>query len=166
MSAPITRSEILKLYKHLMSYSKSLRFTDVEYYKKRVSAEFRQNKTLSNPEDIDFAYKKGEALLRRGSIFVRGGGPGGSAVNKNANCVVLTHVPSGVVVKCHLSRSQDDNRKMAREMLVAKLDEMMNGEESINAQKKRLEENKLKKSDYKKKKRAKLKEEWKKREGL
>lgn len=27
--------------------------------------------------------------------FVRGGGPGGSAVNKNANCVVLTHVPSG-----------------------------------------------------------------------
>lgn len=27
--------------------------------------------------------------------FVRGGGPGGSAVNKNANCVVLTHVPTG-----------------------------------------------------------------------
>lgn len=27
--------------------------------------------------------------------FVRGGGPGGSAVNKNANCVVLTHIPTG-----------------------------------------------------------------------
>lgn len=29
--------------------------------------------------------------------FVRGGGPGGSAVNKNANCVVLTHVPTGKI---------------------------------------------------------------------
>lgn len=28
--------------------------------------------------------------------FVRGSGPGGSAVNKNANCVVLTHIPSGL----------------------------------------------------------------------
>lgn len=27
--------------------------------------------------------------------FVRGSGPGGSAVNKNANCVVLTHIPTG-----------------------------------------------------------------------
>ncbi|XP_045491332.1 mitochondrial translation release factor in rescue [Colias croceus] len=98
--------------------------------------------------------------------FVRGGGPGGSAVNKNANCVVLTHVPSGLVVKCHNSRCQDDNRKLARQMLVDKLDEIMNGEDSINAQKKRIEENKYKKGEYKRKKRAKMKEEWKKREGL
>lgn len=27
--------------------------------------------------------------------FVRGTGPGGSAVNKNSNCVVLTHIPTG-----------------------------------------------------------------------
>lgn len=27
--------------------------------------------------------------------FIRGSGPGGSAVNKNSNCVVLTHVPTG-----------------------------------------------------------------------
>lgn len=32
--------------------------------------------------------------------FVRGSGPGGSAVNKNANCVVLTHIPSG---KCYIN---------------------------------------------------------------
>lgn len=29
--------------------------------------------------------------------FVRGTGPGGSAVNKNSNCVVLTHIPTGIV---------------------------------------------------------------------
>ncbi|XP_050345738.1 mitochondrial translation release factor in rescue [Nymphalis io] len=98
--------------------------------------------------------------------FVRGSGPGGSAVNKNANCVVLTHVPSGLTVKCHISRSQDENRKMAREMLTAKLDGIINGENSVAAQKKKLEEEKHKKADYKKKKKAQLKEEWKKREGL
>lgn len=30
--------------------------------------------------------------------FVRGSGPGGSAVNKNANCVVVTHIPTGKIL--------------------------------------------------------------------
>ncbi|XP_026329825.1 probable peptide chain release factor C12orf65, mitochondrial isoform X1 [Hyposmocoma kahamanoa] len=98
--------------------------------------------------------------------FVRGGGPGGSAVNKNSNCVVLTHVPTGTIVKCHLSRCQDENRQLARQMLIDRLDEKLNGEESVLAQKKRLEEKKYKRTEYKKKKVAKMKEEWKKREGL
>ncbi|XP_013196075.1 mitochondrial translation release factor in rescue [Amyelois transitella] len=98
--------------------------------------------------------------------FVRGSGPGGSAVNKNANCVVLTHLPTGTVVKCHISRCQDENRKLAREMLVEKLDETLNGEESVAAQRRRLQEQKYKKNEYKKKKMAQLKSEWKKREGL
>ncbi|KAJ0180709.1 hypothetical protein K1T71_004113 [Dendrolimus kikuchii] len=98
--------------------------------------------------------------------FVRGSGPGGSAVNKNANCVVLTHKPTGIVIKCHTSRCQEDNRKVARELLVAKLDETLNGPDSVAAQKKRLEEQKYKKIEYKKRKKASLKIEWKKREGL
>lgn len=71
-----------------------------------------------------------------------------------------------MIVKCHLSRCQDENRKLAREMLIKKLDEAVNGEDSISSQKKRVQENKFKKSEYKRKKKAKLKEEWKKREGL
>lgn len=31
--------------------------------------------------------------------FVKGHGPGGQATNKTNNCVVLKHVPSGIVVK-------------------------------------------------------------------
>lgn len=31
--------------------------------------------------------------------FVKGHGPGGQATNKTSNCVVLKHVPSGLVVK-------------------------------------------------------------------
>lgn len=51
-------------------------------------------------------------------------------------------------------------------MLTDRLDEMLNGEESVLTQKKRLEEKKHKRTEYKKKKVAKLKEEWKKREGF
>ncbi|XP_053726055.1 mitochondrial translation release factor in rescue [Synchiropus splendidus] len=62
--------------------------------------------------------------------FVRGSGPGGQATNKTSNCVVLKHIPSGVVVKCHQTRSVDQNRKRAREIMQEKLDIFYKGEES------------------------------------
>lgn len=31
--------------------------------------------------------------------FVRGSGPGGQAVNKTANCVVLKHLPTGTLLE-------------------------------------------------------------------
>lgn len=31
--------------------------------------------------------------------FVKGSGPGGQSVNKTSNCVVLKHLPTGIVVK-------------------------------------------------------------------
>ncbi|XP_073805680.1 mitochondrial translation release factor in rescue isoform X1 [Danio rerio] len=62
--------------------------------------------------------------------FVRGSGPGGQATNKTSNCVVLRHIPSGIVVKCHETRSVDLNRKRAREILREKLEVAYKGEES------------------------------------
>lgn len=37
--------------------------------------------------------------------YVRGTGPGGQAVNKTTNCVVLKHKPTGTVVKASISVS-------------------------------------------------------------
>lgn len=37
--------------------------------------------------------------------FVKGHGPGGQATNKTSNCVVLKHLPSGLVVKVEEGRS-------------------------------------------------------------
>ncbi|KAL1274272.1 hypothetical protein QQF64_027086 [Cirrhinus molitorella] len=62
--------------------------------------------------------------------FVRGSGPGGQATNKTSNCVVLRHIPTGIVVKCHQTRSVDLNRKRAREILREKLEIEYKGEES------------------------------------
>ncbi|NXR08730.1 CL065 factor, partial [Semnornis frantzii] len=62
--------------------------------------------------------------------FVRGDGPGGQATNKTNNCVVLKHIPSGIVVKCHQTRSAEQNRKLAREILQEKVDLFYKGEAS------------------------------------
>ncbi|CEL96631.1 unnamed protein product [Vitrella brassicaformis CCMP3155] len=62
--------------------------------------------------------------------FMRGGGPGGQSVNMAGNAVLLTHVPSGVIVRVHDTQSLQWNRKIARARLKEKLDWLINGRES------------------------------------
>uniref|UniRef100_A0A3P8W5I7 Mitochondrial translation release factor in rescue n=1 Tax=Cynoglossus semilaevis TaxID=244447 RepID=A0A3P8W5I7_CYNSE len=86
--------------------------------------------------------------------FVRGTGPGGQATNKTNNCVVLKHIPTGIVVKCHQTRSVDINRKRARDILREKLDIEFKGKDSQVVKLKA--ESVLKKQEKKKKSRDNL----------
>ncbi|XP_077513028.1 mitochondrial translation release factor in rescue [Amblyomma americanum] len=92
--------------------------------------------------------------------FVHGSGPGGQAVNKLSNCVVLCHTPTGIVVRCHESRLLHENRKMARKMLLEKLDEHLNGDMSVAAQKLRMKKEKRRKLDRKNEKLRELKRQF------
>ncbi len=56
--------------------------------------------------------------------FLRSSGPGGQHVNKVSSAVRLKHVPTGTTVLCQSERSQHKNRKMAENLLRAKLHQL------------------------------------------
>ncbi|ODQ44396.1 hypothetical protein PICMEDRAFT_74638 [Pichia membranifaciens NRRL Y-2026] len=63
--------------------------------------------------------------------FIKGGsGKGGQKINKTNSKVQLTHIPTGLVVTSQATRSRDQNRKIARQILALKIEEMEKGLQS------------------------------------
>jgi protein subunit release factor B len=84
-------------------------------------------------ERFDVSPGKVEALLDRmralGVVaaaieeeYVKGGGPGGSKINKTSNCVVLRYAPLGLVVRCQEDRRRSVNRFLALRELVDEIE--------------------------------------------
>ncbi|KIW71273.1 hypothetical protein PV04_03456 [Phialophora macrospora] len=99
--------------------------------------------------------------------YVKGTGPGGQKINKTNSAAQLTHIPTGIVVKCQATRSKSQNYTIARRLLAEKVELLQKGDESRVV--KVLERKSKKKRSADKKKRRKyrqLAEETESQEGI
>ena len=81
---------------------------------------------LPEAEEVDVELKPEELHIQT----TRSGGPGGQHVNTTDSAVQVTHLPTGLMVKCQEGRSQHKNREKALLILRSKLLEMRQQEEA------------------------------------
>ncbi|MFP6874946.1 MAG: peptide chain release factor 1 [Verrucomicrobiales bacterium] len=81
---------------------------------------------MPEAEEVDVELKPEELNIQA----TRSGGPGGQHVNTTDSCIQVTHLPSGIMVRCQDGRSQTKNKEKALTILRSKLLEAKQQEEA------------------------------------
>lgn len=73
-------------------------------------------------EKIELSLTKSEFAKK----YTRSSGNGGQRINKVSTCVQITHIPTGIQVKCQDTRDQKKNEEIAWKRISDKLTEIEN----------------------------------------
>ena len=87
-----------------------------------VLPKIKKEEIKINPSDLEFD-------------FMKSSGPGGQYVNKKMTAVRVTHLPTGITVKCQSERSLIQNKEKAMELLLARLNQLMEQEKEKEIEK-------------------------------
>ena len=129
-----------------------------------INLRFVTMRLASNKQKLDYSKVPQLKEEELEETMIKGSGPGGQAVNKTSNCIMLRHKPTNIIVKCHIHRVTEQNRKEARNILINKLDQLLNGEESLESQKQKLQNKKTLEHSHRRRKLQEMKQKFRERE--